>query len=100
MTKAKQFVLSILKINIINISTRSNTLHTFLNSFPFAIVQKCAEPTRIKMMEDGYQKIVVELKGVRELLGDLPNAVYKLQENWRPICIRMMIITMADSLKT
>lgn len=51
------------------------------------------------MIQNGNEEVVVELEGIRELLGYLPDTVDELQENGRTICVRMVIISMADPLK-
>lgn len=50
------------------------------------------------MIKYGNQKMFVEFKSARELLGDLPNAVNELKENWRSISIGMMFVSMSHPL--
>lgn len=72
---------------------------TVLNTLSLAVVQKRSESTRVQMIEYGYEKIIVKFKCIRELLRYLPHAVDELEENGGPIGVRMVIITVANSLK-
>lgn len=76
----------------------SKMFFTFLNTFTFSIVQKCAEPTRIQMIQNRNEKMFVEFKCMWILFAHLPNAIDKLQKDGRAIRIRMMIVTVSNSM--
>lgn len=70
-----------------------------MNALPFRIVEERPEATRVEMIENGDQKIFIELKSVRKLLRDLPHTVNKLQEYGRTIRVRVVIVSVTDALR-
>lgn len=51
------------------------------------------------MIQDGNQEALVELESCGELLRHLPHAVDELQENRGAVGVRVVLVTMANSLK-
>lgn len=50
------------------------------------------------MVQNGDQKMFVELKGVRKLLSDLPNAIDELQKHRGSIRVAVMVVAVPHSL--
>ena len=50
------------------------------------------------MIQDEGQKVFVELKRVRELREDLPNAIDELQEDRRPVIVVVFVFAMTDAV--
>lgn len=84
-------------LEIWNVTVKGKTL-TLLDTLPFGIAQKCTKSARVQMIQNGDEKMFVEFKRMRILLHHLPNTVDKLQKDGRSIGIRMMVVSMADSL--
>lgn len=76
-----------------------NKCITLSDTLSFRIAQESAKATRIQMIKNGYQKMLVKLKSIRKLFAHLPYAVQELQEYRRPIGIRVMIVTVSDTLR-
>ena len=51
------------------------------------------------MIQNCDQKEFIEFKCIGELFGDLPDTVYKLEEYWRTVVIRMFILSVSDTLR-
>lgn len=69
-----------------------------LLSFGLVVIQERAELTRVHVVDDGEQELLVELEHFAVLLHDLPHAVDELQEYGRAVLVRVFIRTMSHSL--
>lgn len=74
--------------------------NTFGDAFTFGVAQERAEATRIQVVENRNEEMLVELKGVRKLFAHLPDAVEELQKHRRPIGVRVMVVAVTDALRT
>ena len=69
-------------------------IHTFENHSSGRSI--CHSP--VKVVKDGDQKVLIELKGIRELGCHLPHTVHKLEEDGCSLIITVVTITMAQPL--
>lgn len=101
MTTAKRFCASNLQLKWSfrsRIGEERANVATFLRPFTFTVEQKCAKATRVQMVENGDQEILIEFKCVRKLFAHLPHTVDELQKHRRPIGIGMMIVAVTDAM--
>ena len=50
------------------------------------------------MIQNGDQEVLVELKGIGELLCHLPDTVYELKEDRSSLIVTVVLVTMTDTL--
>ncbi len=69
-----------------------------LAPFFVAVEQESAEQTGVEMIEYESEEVLVELEAMRELIGDLPDAVDELEENWRAVIVVVLVYAVADAV--
>ena len=52
----------------------------------------------VEMVQNGDQEVFVELKGVRELFGHLPDTVYELDKDGCSLIVAMVLVSVTDAL--
>merc|ERR1719323_809352 len=62
------------------------------------VVEEGAEEAGVEVVEQEGEEVLVELEGVRELVGDLPNAVDELQKHRRPVVVVVLVNAVADAV--
>ena len=50
------------------------------------------------MIQNGDQEVLVELKGIGELLCHLPDTVYELKEDGSSLIVTVVLVAMTDTL--
>ena len=48
----------------------------------------------VEMVEYGDQEVLIELKGIRELLSHLPDTVYELDKHGSSLIVAMVLVSM------
>ena len=62
------------------------------------VVEEGAEEAGVEVVEQEGEEVLVELEGVRELVGDLPHAVDELQKHRRPVVVVVLVNAVADAV--
>lgn len=52
----------------------------------------------VQVIQNGDQEVLVELKGIGELLCHLPDTVYELKEDGSSLIVTVVLVTMTDTL--
>ena len=63
-----------------------------------AVVQEGAKLTRVNVLQNDHEKLLIELEELGMLLHDLPDTVDELEEYGRPVLITVFRCAMAHSL--
>ena len=71
--------------------------HVFV-SFVLAVVQECAELTRVHVLQNDHEQLLVEFEELGMLLHDLPNTIDELKEYGRTILVAVFRCAVAHTL--
>lgn len=62
------------------------------------IVKEGSKETRVQMVQNESKEMFVELKRKGKLLGDLPDTIDELKEDWRPVIVIVLVFSVTNAM--